>query len=156
MTSHRPGPPAPHLAPLRGHLATAILALTLSATQLDAQALRFTRPDCRVWESRFENPLSDSHGWRMPRVAWHATFAATSKVSELALRKVGAPKWIARLIPSVGIGLVPHLRWQLRYGGTIDPLDWTFDLNNRSLPMYGSNWKMWAVTYAATACFGSP
>jgi hypothetical protein len=127
--------------------------------------------DCNLAERRFDNPLGDNSGWSMRRYQWHAFYAVTSTVAAEGIHRVThAPRWVSAATATVALGLVPHIRGGLlikRY--PVDPLDWSFDIVNRSMPLFVWNgaraktWRARAVTatsyvaaYAALACYASP
>lgn len=117
---------------------------------------------CNVLERRYDNPLSDSHSWAMPAVAWHASYAVLSLGTAYLIHratKLSTTKsaWAATL----GLGLVPHVRGLVRHSYPFDAGDWSFDLSNRGLPAYltlgtsrGS--LAYAASYAALVCWSSP
>lgn len=137
---------------------------------LPAQTAR-PQPDCNLAERRFDNPLGDHTGWSMRRYQWHAFYAVTSTVAAEGIHRVThAPRWVSAATATVALGLVPHIRGGLlikRY--PVDPLDWSFDIVNRAMPLFvwsGTRSKTWrgraatatsyVAAYAALACYASP
>ena len=155
----------------------AALIFPLVAKTADAQ-IRFKRAaaDCNLARRAFDNPFHDSRGWYMRRYQWHVSYQLASLGVGYALhRTTSLPAWASAGIPSVGIGLLPHVRQTLIANQPINPADWAFDLVNRSTPAMwavahkkdhegnGIQWKrhaitlgVFAVAYAALSCYSSP
>lgn len=147
-----------------------ILFGAFAPVTLSAQTLR-PRADCNLAERRFDNPLGDNTGWSMRRYEWHAFYAVTSTAAAEGIHRVThAPRWVSAATATIALGLVPHIRGGLlmkRY--PIDPLDWSFDIVNRAMPIFvwsGARAKTWrgravaatsyVAAYAALACYASP
>ena len=158
-------------------LTTALLLAGLFVAPLPAQGLRITQPspDCRLWQSAFDNPFSDTNGYTQPRAVWHAEYALASYgIAALIQRVTHVRPWIAATMTTVAIGVLPHVRSvliQRRY--PINPGDLAFDAVNRATPFIAvarhtddstrsflaNHWKPVAVWLAADlslACFSSP
>ena len=155
----------------------AAFALTVDSAAAGAQ-VRFKRPtvDCNLARKAFDNPFHDSRGWWMRRYLWHAGFQVGSLGVGYGLHRfTSLPTWAAAGTPTIGLGLLPHVRQTLIGDATINSADWAFDLWNRSTPTIwavahkkdhdggGIRWKRHAVAlgvflvgYAALSCFSSP
>jgi hypothetical protein len=151
---------------------------TLTPHAAHAQTGRIEWPrrlDCDVTRRAFDNPWSDTKGYVMPRIGWHASYAVASLGMGYGLKKLGAPSWVAATVPTIGIGLVPHIRGHLKGYYSINIADWVFDFWNRATPTFwsiahrhddsasGVHWRRhaiatgtWTLGYLATVCFASP
>lgn len=144
-----------------------LLLLLLSfSLPLSVQGLKITqsKADCNVFESKFDNPFSDTRGWEMRRVYWHLGYAVASDfIANEIHDRLHVPLKVATIGTALGIGLIPHIRSGIiRRDNPINPMDWVFDLNNRSLPIYlDQSSKVlgiseYLVSYGATMCWSSP
>jgi hypothetical protein len=105
-----------------------ILALQLRIVQ--------PHPDCNIFEKKFDNPFSDHSGWVMRRYQWHTMYPIlTSGLAYGINRVIHKPK-VSAFIATLATGLAPHIRGSIKELYTINPLDWAYDLENRSLPAW--------------------
>jgi hypothetical protein len=143
-----------------------------------AQGLKITQPgpNCNLFESRFDNPFSDTKGFYQPAIAWHAEYALSSYVFAWGIDKATGhhlPGWLTAGIV-IGAYQIPHIRGGfIRRDYPINPLDMTYDFVNRATPAVwavgnsddstrswlSTHWKpatVWLVTDLALSCWASP
>jgi hypothetical protein len=114
--------------------------------------------DCRVWKPHVENPIDYTHYYTQPAILWDVEGAALSVGIYEVLRQFHVPPIAAALVPTIGIGLAPHLvgYTQGRYGVS---MHWAFRFANSSLPLalVSPNRKRavttWLVSTAALVCY---
>lgn len=121
------------------------LSILLERPLIAQRTFYFSRPNCRVWMMHADNPIDYSHTLRQPAVLWDAEYAAVSLLAGMALRRLGAPLWVAGALPTIGFGLVPHLIGFASGRYRIDMGHWIQVLADRSTP------AVWAVTQRDTA-----
>lgn len=145
-------------------IASIILAASSNVVEAQRVTFRWVKPDCDVRQKAYDNPLSDTHGYVLPKVVWHSLYAGVSEGGALLLYKTTPlNRKQSAIVSTLAIGLVAHVR-----GGIINksyPInvsDWIFDLNNRALPVYlldDNKWRgigKYAVSYVSTMCFAEP
>lgn len=142
-----------------------LLLLLLLPVVLEAQ-----QPDCNLAEKRFDNPISDTHGFVMRRYQWHVSYmAASTLIAEGIHRTTKLPRWASALTSTVAIGFLPHARGYVTGKYRVNVRDWAFDGVTRAAPLIlwtgwsGQTWQSktlaWttlAGSYFSLACYASP
>lgn len=145
-------------------LAVALLAGIVGAVPAQLFDTTGAKRDCDIGRPAYDNPFSDSHGWVMPRVAWHGFNAVEGVVVYTVVRKTThAPRWVAALVAPTAVVLL-HVRGVRRGDYRWNTRDIAFDAFTRALPaLYALGRREPALAtvggglgYALLACYAQP